>query len=403
MKLHIAIPVLNEYKNLRELIKCLKKQSFREFDCVFCVNQNERWWDDPVKVALCEDNQKSIKYLRSVSDIELRVIDRSSKGSGWKEKKGGVGWARKEAMEMINDYAEPDDIIVSMDADTEYPENYLDSIAGSFSENRKALGLSAPYYHRSTNSINDRLIFRYEIYMRYYLLNMLRIGNPYAFTALGSAMAVPVWAYRKVDGLTPVKSGEDFYFLQKLAKSGKLLIWTDSLAYPSSRFSDRVNFGTGPALIKGNKGDWLSYPIYNYDLFDRVKDTFNIFPDLYKNDLVTPMDDFLMEQFNTADLWGALRRNYTDKDNFVKACMKKVDGLRILQFLKSGQRKAALISEENLTSNYIDLSKVVDLRSVKIDFSHTKENFDLFELSKIRELLFEKEMEVRKQIGLTGI
>ena len=81
------------------------------------------------------------------------------------------------------------------------------------------IGLAVPYYHKLIGDATDRLILRYEIYMRCYLINLLRIQNPYAFTALGSAMAVTVRAYRKAGGLTPVKSGEDFYFLQNLISS----------------------------------------------------------------------------------------------------------------------------------------------------------------------------------------
>ena len=120
------------------------------------------------------------------------------------------------------------------------------------------LGLAIPYYHKLIgNPVNDRLILRYEIYMRHYLLNMLEIGNPYAFTAIGSAMAAKVSAYRKVGGLAPVKSGEDFYFIQKLKKNGKVGNWCETTAFPSSRFSNRVIFGTGRALIKGNAGRFI--------------------------------------------------------------------------------------------------------------------------------------------------
>ena len=188
----------------------------------------------------------------------------------------------------------------------------------------------------------DTWLLRYEIYMRYFLLNMLRIKNPYAYTALGSAMAFPVWAYKKLGGLTPVMSGEDFYFLQKLRKSGNLGIWTNTIAYPSARFSDRVNFGTGPALIKGETGDWDSYPIYYYQLFDKVKETFDLFPTLFKRDVTTPMDEFLKKQFGSNEIWKPLRDNYKDEKNFVKACVAKVDGLRILQFLKLSQQSESV-------------------------------------------------------------
>ncbi len=333
--LYIALPVMNEFSQLPGFLQCLENQQFVDFELFVCVNQYDGWWQDASKRGICEDNKKSLDLLRQSHQFPVKVIDRSSSGRGWAAKKGGVGHARKTLMEAIALDAKGQDIIVSMDADTVYPDDYLSVVADYFRENPKHLGLSLPYFHKLTgNDKTDRLMLRYEIYMRYYALNMLRIDNPYRFTALGSAMAFPVWAYRKVGGLTPVQSGEDFYFLQKLLKSGDIGFTAPTVAYPSSRFSDRVNFGTGPALIKGRTGDWNSYPFYPVELFDKVEETFNLFTRLFEEDLPTPMDDFLKETFKTEQIWAPLRKNYKDRTNFVKACVNKVDGLRILQFLK---------------------------------------------------------------------
>ena len=229
------------------------------------------------------------------------------KHNGWPAGRGGVGWARKVAMDYISEKANAKDLIISIDADTFYPPNFISAVSKEFDKSKDLLGLAIPYYHPLTgNPVNDRLILRYEIYMRHYLLNLLEINNPYAFTAIGSAMAAKVSAYRKIGGLTPVKSGEDFYFIQKLNKNGKVGNWCDSVAYPSSRFSERVIFGTGPALIKGNKGDWSSYPIYKSDSFQKVKETFDLFPKLFENDIPTPMDIFLKKQFKTENIWEAI-------------------------------------------------------------------------------------------------
>jgi len=402
LKLHLAIPVLNEYKNLSKLIESLRNQNFKNFDCIICVNQNDSWWQMPDKQSECINNQKSIQYLKARSDLDIKIIDRSSKGLGWKGKKGGVGWARKTAMDQINDNADPDDVIVSMDADTFYPENYLEAIVDSFIEYPKSIGLAVPYYHKLNGGETDPLILRYEIYMRYYLLNMLRINSPYSFTAIGSAMAFPVWAYRKVDGLTPFKSGEDFYFLQKIAKTGSLLIWTDTVAYPSSRFSERVFFGTGPALIKGRQGDWSSYPFYNAVDFDKVKETFDMFPDLYHHDLRTPMDEFLKQQFNAEDLWSPLRKNNRSAKNFVTACIMKVDSLRILQFLKTRYKEVAVVesinqSVKNNIESVLTAENVFPKTLIKI------EDTDTSHLISIRELLFKQEQLFRRQTLFTGI
>lgn len=213
-------------------------------------------------------------------------------------------------------------------------------------------GLAIPYYHKLAGDDTDRLILRYEIYMRHYLLNMLLIQNPYAFTAIGSAMATTVNSYNRVGGITPVKSGEDFYFIQKLAKNGDIGNWCDTLAYPSPRFSSRVIFGTGPALIKGSSGNWDSYPLHPAASFERVRRTFDSFPSLYQKDIPTPMDRFLKAQFKVDNIWGPLRKNYKDLPNFVNACTRKVDGLRILQFLRNS-RKEDVKSDEQVLQDFI--------------------------------------------------
>ena len=395
-KIHIALPVLNESRNLPAFIDCLKAQSLQDFNLVGCVNQYETWWDDAEKVDQCHDNQKSIGFLQSISWMGIQIIDKSSKGKGWPRKKGGVGHARKTAMDLIVETAADDELIVSMDADTYYPPDYLLSLLESFQQYPKMIGLAVPYYHKLDGNETDRLILRYEIYMRYYALNMLRINNPYAYTALGSAMAFPVWAYKKVGGLTPVLSGEDFYFLQKLSKNGTLGVWAETTAYPSSRFSDRVLFGTGPALIKGNTGNWDSYPVYDDQLFDKVEEIFRLFPLLYTEELQTPMDTFLRKQFNTDLMWEPLRKNYKDVNNFVKACVNKVDGLRILQYLRQEQSKKMSRNEDVLISF---LKKYHGNKSGK-DFFEQFDDLDfktstIEKLNQLRDFLFREEMRLR--------
>ncbi|NOX86865.1 MAG: hypothetical protein GXO86_13030 [Chlorobi bacterium] len=395
--IYVALPVLNESENLPRLMDCLTRQDYSDFKVVACVNNYEHWWDDPVKQEWCIDNQKSIEYLKKVTNPEVILIDKSSKGKGWTEKKGGVGIARKTTMDFIVRQAKKHDLIASMDADTWYPVHYLTAVHDQFKTNGSLYGLALPYYHKLAKNETDRLILRYEIYMRYYLLNMLRIKNPYAFTALGSAMAFPVWAYEKVGGLTPVKSGEDFYFLQKLAKSGKIGLWADTVAYPSSRFSERVTFGTGPALLKGSLGSWENYPLYEFSSFDKIKDTFDLFPGLFENDMETPMDSFLKSIFKTNDIWGKIRENYKDRQNFIRACKVKADALRILQFLRFEKQRQKR-SDESVIVEYFE-HFWNDRLPVKIrkELEHLDFKNQSFQgLNTIRDFLYKQENVLRK-------
>jgi len=299
-------------------------------------------------------------------------------------------------MDHISKTANDNDIIISMDADTVFNREYFETVAENLRINPAASAISIPYYHRLTyNSELDRAMLRYEIYMRAFAVNMWRIRSPYCFSALGSAIALPVWAYRAVGGMTPKLSGEDFYFLQKIVKTGRLLHWNGEIVYPAARLSDRVFFGTGPALIKGIEGDWSSYPVYNYRLFDKIAETYKLFGPLYTKDIETPLDDFLIKRFGVLP-WHALRQNFKSQAHFIRACHEKIDGLRILQFLKESQLPDEKISEVSL-SELLLLYKslypeLINELNTTVDFALTS----IAELNNIRDVLFEIEMNYRK-------
>jgi len=387
---------MNEMERLPLLIQAIMKQTEQRFRLVVCVNQPDSWWNDPLHINVCKENQLTIKYLESLDDRRIEIIDRSSPGKGWPPKSHGIGVARKLLMDHISKTANENDIIISMDADTVFNKEYFASVAENLRLNPAASAISIPYYHRLTyNSELDRAMLRYEIYMRSFAINMWRIRSPYCFSALGSAIAMPVWAYRAVGGMTPKLSGEDFYFLQKIVKTGRLLHFNGEIVYPAARLSDRVFFGTGPALIKGIEGDWSSYPVYNYRLFDKIAEAYKLFGPLFTKDINTPLDDFLVRRFGELP-WKALRQNFKTQTHFIRACHEKIDGLRILQFLKESQLPDEKVSEKSLselaTLYQNQFPELIAGLNTKVDFELTS----IAELDHIRDVLFEIEMSYRK-------
>jgi len=369
MKLHIAIPAFDELEFLPHTLNAIAKQKTDyPFQVYVCVNQPDAWWKDEEKVKICENNQKLLRFLKEVS---LEIIDRTSMGKGWSENSSGVGWARKTLFDEIFKTAADEDIIISLDADTLFYESYFQSIGDNFTQN-KIDALSVPYYHKLTEDESaNRAILLYEIYLRSYFINMHRIGSPYAFTAIGSAIAVKVKALKKIRGITPLRSGEDFYLLQKLRKMSPISNYNSEIVYPAARFSTRVPFGTGPAMIHFRTRKFQTYPIYHESLFNKIKETYDIIPELFTEDKNTEFIDFLKEQYKTEDLWGPLRNNFKTLPQFTRAFHEKADGLRILQFLKA-----------------------------KHQSSPSPPNFSLLhnnELSTIRDILFAIEMRLRKQ------
>jgi hypothetical protein len=209
--------------------------------------------------------------------------------------------------------------------------------------------------------------------MRCYHKNLVRIGSPYAFTALGSAMAVRVDAYRKMGGMVPKKSGEDFYFLQQLCKIGRIETKNSVVVYPSTRLSDRVFFGTGPALIKGVSGNWDSYPIYSPKLWDEIAN-------IYQN----------FENYFSQEDYQKLKSNSKTDAQLLKFCHEKFDGLRILQYLKNRHlcrdaiNRVSTTDEINLRENL----KTFDIQiNLPPDFSFETAKIEF--LNEIRNALFE--------------
>jgi len=398
-KIYVAIPLMDELENIPHFLDCLHAQSYRNFEVVVCVNQPDSWWNDPAKKIICQKNQATIQHLEHHKPGNLTVIDRSSPGKGWDQKHFGVGWARKTAMDHISLKATPGDIILTLDGDTVFNQDYFDRIAEAFIEFPDIKAITIPYYHPlpDGDEAAARAILRYEIYMRHYAINMLRIGNPYAFTALGSAIACSVKSYRAIGGITPHKSGEDFYFVQKLRKYGVLLIWTDEKVFPAARFSDRVFFGTGPAMIRGNSGDWSGYPIYPFHYFDEINETFSGFESLFINYLDLPMSAFLEEKFGK-NLWQPLRENAKSAGQFIRSCQHKVDGLRILQYLKWRHSGSKSTDEQNLAefvkSHFSEDQFSKQMNWNAVDF----ERCSIQSLNEIRNYLAEKEDLWRKTI-----
>lgn len=395
MHLHVAIPAIDELDHLPVTLDNLAAQRVNyPFTVYVCVNQPESWWNNPDKIDVCQNNQQLIKFIRNYPKLPVEIIDKSSLGNGWGDKNHGVGWARRTLFDHILSVGTAEDVIVSLDADTCVKPEYLQSIGENF-ENRTLTAVSLPYYHRLTDDdAANRAILRYEIYMRSYLINLYGISSPYNFTAVGSAIAVRVESLRKIGNITPMKSGEDFYLLQKLRKMAPISNWNAQAVYPAARFSARVYFGTGPAMIKGNEGHWESYPIYHYSLFSSIKDTYLQLAKLYTEDFETPFLQFLKEQYRDDKLWVPIRQNSKTLERFERAFHEKADGLRILQYLKEvnpTQGKTDSVALRENMMHFFD-GTIPDFMPEGYELSDlTIEQLDI-----IRNMLFEKEMQLRK-------
>lgn len=108
-QISVTIPALNEEKTILNLLKCFRKQTFKDFE-VIVVDNGSR---DKTKAIV----QKEIKQKKFI----LKLLN---------EPKKGVGYARKKGMDDAAKRNIP--YLAGTDADTIVPSNWLEKILSSF-------------------------------------------------------------------------------------------------------------------------------------------------------------------------------------------------------------------------------------------------------------------------------
>lgn len=401
--LRIAIPAMDELDYLPVTLDALSKQDTRlPFEVYVCVNQPDEYWNHPERQTVCKNNQKLLEFLHSYKSLTLHILDFASPGLGWKGKKTGVGFARKVLFERILSECDPKDIIISLDADTTFGTYYLQSVADRFERNPEMTAMSVPYYHplNGGDEIRDKALLRYEIYMRNYAVNLLKISSPYGFTALGSAIAMRACSLKKIGNITPYQSGEDFYLVQKFCKMGGLSLFNTECVYPAGRYSDRVPFGTGPAMKLGAEGIWDSYPIYHFSFFTSIQEAYGKLRELYENNISVMENDFLrflQKENQKPDIWQDIRENVSDFQHFVKAFHQKADGLRILQFVRAKQQQQPDLERNALYDNF-HFWMPEKCPNWLMPSQHWHQ-YTLEQLNTLRDLLFNEEAQMRTDYG----
>lgn len=405
--IYFAVPASNEYGTINQLIDCILSQTYQNLKIIVCVNQPECYRTLVHKENVSKNNEQTLEYLSNISDKRLEIIDFASAGRGLAKHQAIVGWVRRHMIERICEKALDDDIIVSMDADCRFQNYFTISILNQFKKYPNAIALCNPYYHPLTNDINlDSKLLRYETYMRWYTVNLLRIESPYAYTALGSVIIFPVSSYKKIKTFAPRAAGEDFYLLQKFRKNGQIILYNTHLVYPATRYSDRVPFGTGPALISELQHQSEMYPFYSGKWFDKIRDFYQTFQFRFNNIYSDEFDVIIEKIFNlkSQELWHKLRKNNPTLERFIHACHCKFDALwtfkTIRHFHQNSEKYPKNITDEylflldQLEKNFFEFRLPVD-KLMKLVY------FDLLYVQKIlRDILFQVEMNLRNKRDL---
>ncbi|HSH19721.1 MAG TPA: hypothetical protein VLA03_04680 [Draconibacterium sp.] len=285
-------------------------------------------------------NEKSGKFkFYVIGPVELQ------------KKWAGVGLARKsgmdEALLRLNLLENKKGIIVSLDADTVVSKNYLVEIENHFKNNPNHVGATISFQHQTEGLEKKQLqgILLYEKYLLYYKNALGFIGYPNPMFTVGSAFAVTAEGYIKRGGMTRRQAGEDFYFLQTLAQVGNVGEITTTKVYPSARLSDRIPFGTGPALAKWMIGEMDLTQTYNFQAFIDLKEFFDIKEQIFQMDessyskmiktLPEPVLQFLLHD----NFWKEiedLNKNCSNIESFKIRFFHKFNAFKILKFMNFG-------------------------------------------------------------------
>lgn len=268
----VVIPALAESTNLFRTLESISRNDRQSLakTMVICVINNGAYgnvseWD-------CLDNERTLSILRRImerhtasddgpwaeavaeSGLSLGFVDASSHGKELPFRGGGVGLARKIGMDRaleIFDYREKSlKLLLCLDADTLVDSDWISVVRRNF-ENRRLTAAAIEFSHQAGATPEEHeAICLYETFIRYKRLGLEYAKSRYAYHSIGSTMAVTAEGYAAVRGMSRREAGEDFHFLNKIAKIDGVFLIDETRVYPSPRPSRRVPFGTGQRVSR---------------------------------------------------------------------------------------------------------------------------------------------------------
>ncbi len=345
LSIAVIIPALNEpdiFETLNSLQKCYPTRS--SVETIILVNNSEDAPDD-IKNKNREIYQQIQHWQKKASSVKITF--HSLLMDNLPKKHAGAGLARKilmdEAIQRFNRTDHENGFIVSLDADTTVSKNYLADLEKTIAKNHKLNCIIFGFEHplnSYTSGNHPSAIVLYELHLRYFKLALKYSGFPYYYSTIGSCFAVNAMAYIKQGGMNRRQAGEDFYFLHKIFPLGNVIDLPHIKVYPSDRLSNRVPFGTGPALRKIiDDGDFLTYSPESFmhlkQLFTTIKNLFNAQEDeinTYYNILHFSIQLFIPCNVFTEKIT-EINKNSISVESFCKRFFAWFDAFRIIKYL----------------------------------------------------------------------
>ena len=252
--------VIPAYRESPDILRRLADLAATERDCLFILVLN-RPDSDP-------DPHANNDLRNAIATLQLARVDPAISGTyqlppssclllyDTEQEQGplpadqAVGLARKLGCDIAwrwqLDGAIASDWICSSDADALLPPDYFRRLEDC---PVAAVAATYPFTHvAGPDAQYNAATALYELRLHHYVLGLEYAGSPYAHHSLGSCLAVRAQAYARVRGFPRRAGGEDFYLLNKLAKLGPITQLAGECILLQSRSSQRVPFGTGPAV-----------------------------------------------------------------------------------------------------------------------------------------------------------
>jgi len=299
-------------------------------------------------ISRCRLSGRMNHLLQSIADRRLRLafVDASSSGLEIPQHSGGVGMARKIGMDMAlrvlrNTSKEPRTIL-SLDADTRVQADYLSAVRRFIASGQARTGVIAYAHQMPGDDVAKQAICSYEIFLRYWVLGLQYAQSPYAFHSIGSTMVTTTDAYLSVRGMNRREAGEDFYFLNKLAKTGPIRQIKETVVYPSARTSVRVPFGTGAAVGERMANARQEHTLYDPRIYRILKDWLALIINSFDRsesvilamakEIDAGLEAFLIGRRFLSD-WPKIRRNTKDQKTYERQFHCWFDGFETLKLI----------------------------------------------------------------------
>jgi len=341
----VVIPALAEGDSLFATLQSLaaNPRQWRERFLVLVVVNHGEQASAVDKSQNLQDLDRLVAWAEQ-SSLSLAWVDAASPGLEIPTRQAGVGFVRKLGMDLaltcLDWQKEP--LLVCLDADTLVEPNYLQTIFAHFQ--KSALGAAVlPFRHQEAGEVAQQAaIDRYELFMRSYVYGLRLAGSPYAFNSVGSTVACRAQAYVRCGGMNSRKAGEDFYFLQKLAKTDGVDLLTGTTVFPEARVSARVPFGTGRSMGRLLEGDTQGVLFYPVAVFKVVADWLSLVTQNLSTDagvlfsraeeISVVLASYLV-QIGWHSTWPKLQANHQSEKRCEQAFHSWFDGFRTLRLV----------------------------------------------------------------------